>query len=69
MFCFSRSFEKEMNKLKKEWEMRSWKYDVDSYFRMKKMRDLAARIGRDTKFYDDTMQRIRDRWPNVKRWD
>lgn len=69
MFYISHSFEKEMKRLKKEWEMRSWKYDVDSYFRMKKMRELALKIGRDTKFYDDNMTRIRDRWPNVKNWD
>jgi hypothetical protein len=53
----------------KEMEMRFWKYDADSYFKTKKMRDLSASIGRDTTWYDNHMKEIRDRWPNVKNWN
>jgi hypothetical protein len=66
---FSQSFQKEMNKLKKEWEMRSWKYDIQSYHNTKKIREIAKQAGRDTTWYDNRMKEIRNRWPNVKHWD
>lgn len=64
-----RSFHNQINKLAKEREMIRWKFDVNSYFRMKKMREMAMKLGTNVTFYDDAMKRIRDRWPNVKNWD
>jgi len=49
--------------------MKSWKYDVESYHRIKKIRELAVKIGRDTEWHDNYLKTIRDRWPHVKNWD
>jgi hypothetical protein len=61
--------QQKLSRTMKEIDMHRWKYDIQSYHNTKKMRDLANRIGRDTKWYDDHMQKIRDRWPNIKTWD
>lgn len=54
----------------KKQEMKNWKYDIDSYHRTKKMMNYALEGGkRDTTWYTERMQNIKDRWPNVKNWD
>ena len=58
-----------LSRQQKQWEMRSWKYDIESYNRMKKLREIYIKSNRPTDFPDKNMQEIRDRWPNVKKWD
>lgn len=65
----SKTAKKEYSRKMKEYEMSYWKYDIESYTRTKRMRELCIKINRDTTWYDDYMKRIRDRWPNVKNWD
>lgn len=66
---FNNPFSRKLQSTLKSYEMKSWKYDVESYHRIKKIRELAVKIGRDTEWHDNYLKTIRDRWPHVKNWD
>lgn len=47
----------------KQWEMKKWAADIDSYYRFKNLRDISENPYIVSKF-DEWMQCIKDRWPN-----
>lgn len=66
---FNNIFKREYSVKMKSYEMTAWKYDIESYHRIKKIRELAIKCGRDIAWHDNYLKTIRDRWPNVKSWD
>ena len=43
----------------KQWEMREWAYDINSYFRWKKLFDTYQSL-----IAKKQMERIKAKWPN-----
>lgn len=68
MYAADKHILAKFNRERKQSDMKNWQYDIDSYYRMKKMRDLAIKSGRNTDFHDNYIQKIKNRWPMVKNW-
>jgi hypothetical protein len=66
---YTSKISREISKSRKKFEIDRWKFDIDSYHCYKNMIKLYEKLNRDTTFVETQLQKIRDRWPNVKNWD